>query len=245
MLVAGSKIRPEEAITQQTLAQVSAQNSIANAMTESSLIRANNLELDIMNSKFSLERLDLENKIKDARKQEAATGEQKFTDEIAYLEKIQNLVSKRQKLETDNKSEQDRLKFIDMRFNKEKLARDVSTQAQDNALKMTAAQLGADQEIFNIQSSMSMVFGEQAESQRKYLEQAKLSNEIAHSELSLAKQRADVLAEIDNRLAKLNKNAPDYEACRQQITAERVAAENNFNSQANALTIINTGRKKA
>lgn len=241
-----SRVRAiEEAITQQTLAQVSAQNSIANAMTESSLIRASNLELDIMNSKFSLERLDLENKIKDARKQEAATGEQKFTDEIAYLEKIQGLVSKRQKLETENKSEQDRLKFLDLRFNKEKLARDVATQAQDNALKMTAAQLGADQEIFNIQTSMSMVFGEQAESQRKYLEQAKLSNEIAQSELSLAKQRADILAEIDNRLAKLNKNAPDYEASRQQITAERVAAENNFNSQANALTIINTGRKKA
>jgi len=238
----------EEAITQQQLIQVTSQNSITNAITESSLSRANSLELDLMSSKASLERLDLENKIKDAKRQEAATTgdqKQKYSDEIMFLEKVEDLVLKRQELERNNKTEQDRLKFIDLRFNKEKLARDVTTQAQDNALKMTAAQLGADQEIFNIQTSISMIIGEEAESKRKYLEQAKLSNEIAQSELSLAKQRADVIAEIDNRLSKLNKNAPDYEASKQQIDSERTAAENNFKSQAGALTIINEGRKKA
>jgi lambda family phage tail tape measure protein len=241
-----SKIKNlEDAISQQKLSQLNTQNSINNAATEGTLKAASNIENEILENKQYLERLEIQNKLNDADKQAKATNESRFFDEITFQTKVLNLTNQRQKLEKDSKAEADKIKLIDLEFNKQKLIRDTKTQSDENALKMTAAQLGANQELFNVQTSMSMVVGEEAEYQRKYLEQAKLSNDISQSELSLAKQRADVLAEIDYRLAKLNKNAPDYDVSKAQLEAERAAADSNFTSQQRTLSITNEGRRKA
>jgi lambda family phage tail tape measure protein len=235
----------EESISQQKLAQLNTQNSINNAATEASLMAAARIENDILENKQKLERLDIQNKLNDAAKQAEATNEKRYFEEVAFQTKLLNLTVQRQKLEFGNKAEADRLKVLDLGIAKEKLARDTKTQADENALKMVAAQLGAEQEMYNVQLSLGMIYGQQAETQRKSLESSKLSNEIAQSELSLAKQRADVLAEIDNRLARLSKEAPNYAASKEQIEAERKAAEANFASQKGALDVTNDGRRKA
>jgi lambda family phage tail tape measure protein len=238
----------EDNISQQKLTQLNTQNSLNNATTENSLKAAASLETDLMINKQVLERLDLQNKLKDAKKQEAASeGDAKvrYTEEIKFLERVEDLVLDRQELERKNKTEQDRIKLIDVQFNKEKLARDTKSQADENALKMTAAKLGADQEMYNVQLSLGMVYGEQAESQRKYLEYSKLSNEISQSELTLQKSRADALATIDNTLAKLDPKDKFYEERKSQLAEEKTAIEAKFTSEKTALQITNDGRRNA
>ena len=235
----------EENVSQQKLLQLSAQNTINNATTEASLMAANSLERDMLEGKQSLERLDIQNKINDAAKQAEATNEKRFFEEIAFQTKVLGLTESRQKLEKDNKAEQDRLKLIDLQFNKEKLARDTTTQAQENSLKMVTAQLGADQELFNVQVSLGMVYGEIAEAQRKSFEINKLSYEISQSELTLQKARADALAEVDNRLAKLDPKDKFYEERKKQIDLERASTIANFDLQKTSLDITNQGRQKS
>lgn len=241
-----SKIKGlEENISQQKLVQLNAQNSLNNAATEASVIAASSIETDILENKQKLERLDIQNKLNDAAKQAEATNEKRYFDEISFQTQVLGLTVERQKLESANKAEVDRIKLIDLQFNKEKLARDTKSQADENALKMTAAQLGASQELFNVQSSLGIVAGEVAEAQRKSLESSKLSNEIAQSELSLAKQRADALATIDNTLAKLDPKDKFYEQRKSQLAEEKAGILSNFDSQKTSLGIINDGRKKA
>jgi lambda family phage tail tape measure protein len=241
-----SKIKGlEDSISQQKLSQLNTQNSLNNAATEASLMAAASIETDILENKQKLERLEIENKLADAAKQAEATSEKRYFDEIKFQTQVLGLTAERQRLESSNKAEVDRIKLIDLQFNKEKLARDTRTQAEENSLKLSAAQLGANQELFNVQSSMGMVVGEVAEAQRKSLESAKLSNEIAQSELALAKQRADALATVDNTLAKLDPKDKFYEQRKTQLAEEKAGIEANYSSQKTALSVINDGRRTA
>lgn len=228
----------QEAINQLQIASLNSQQNITNAGTETGLALIKELEDLTLVNKQEAERANIQNAMINATKANNA-------EEYAHQLRLLGLLNQRTTLEKSAKDEADRLKVIDLRIAKEKLARDTKSQADDNALKMTAAQLGAEQELYNVQLSLGMITGQEAENKRKYLESSKLSNDIAQSELSLARSRADALAEIDARLSKLNKDAPDYLASKQQIEAERKAKEADFTSQKAALDITNQGRKTA
>lgn len=222
-------------INQQQIARLGIIQSITNAMSEQTLQELSSRENSIIENKQAIELQGIENAITSAKKAKNA-------DEVAFQEAILGLVERRQELEKQNKGIQDALKLIDLRVNKEKLYRDISFEADDNRLKMAAAITGAEQEMFNTQNSLGMVFGEQAEYQRKYLERATLSNTIAQSELALQKAKADKLAEIDARIAKAEKTpGADVEA----IKAERAAAEASFKSQTDTLNILNQAKQKS
>jgi lambda family phage tail tape measure protein len=222
----------EDGIKQQQIARLNILGGITNALTEQNLQDVISLENQIIENKNLIEITTAENALKDAM---AAQNYIEFEKQRNLL----NLVEKRQEAEKNTKAMQDAIKLIDLRIAKEKLLRDISFQSKDDALKITAAQLGADQEMFNIQTSLGMIYGTQAESQRKQLERNTLSNSIAQSELSLEKARADKLAEIDSRIEKAG---PDRKALLQQ---ERAAAVQSFKDQATALDITNQGRQKA
>ena len=225
----------EEAINQQQLARLNILSGITNAMSDQSLKDTIALEAQNTEIKNLLEITAVENAIKDAM------AAQNFI-EFEKQRKILGLVEKRQEAEKDSKGIQDQLRFIDLRVNKEKIVRDIGFEADDNRLKMAAAIVGSEQEMFNVQSSLGIVFGEQAEYQRKYLERATLSNTIAQSELALQKAKADRLAEIEARIekAKITPGA-DVEA----IKAEKAAAEASFKSQTDALNILNQGKQRS
>jgi len=228
----------QEAINQLQLASLNNQQSITGAGTESSLMLIKELENRALLNRQESERLTIENAITNAMISRNA-------EEFMHQLRLKGLLAERQTLEKTAKDEADRIKLIDLRVSKEKLARDTKTQADDNALKMNAAQLGASQELYNVQLSLGMIYGEAAKAQRDSLESSRLSVEIAQSELTLSKSRADVLAEIDSRLAKLNKEDPQYQIRKQQLEDQRKAEENNFSSQKGILDITNQGRKTA
>lgn len=221
-------------INQQNIARLGILNSITNATTEQDLAQAAVLENSIAENKQALERQAIENAI-------ALATKYNKTEEVAMQQAILGLVERKQELEKNNKGIQDAIKLIDNRVGQEKLLRDIKLQADDNALKMTGAILGADQEMYNLQLSLGMIYGEQAESQRKYLERATLSNNIAQSELALQTARADKLAEIDARIAKTTATGGSTKL----LEDERKAAEANFDSQKNILDVTNQGKLRS
>ena len=228
----------QEAINQLQLTSLNNQQSITGAATETGLGLIKELENRALLNKQEAERLIIENAITNAMISQNA-------EEFMHQLRLKGLLAERQTIEKTAKDETDRIKLIDLRVSKEKLARDTKSQADDNALKMNSAQLGANQELYSVQLSLGMIYGEVAEAQRKSLESGRLSVEIAQSELTLSKSRADVLAEIDSRLAKLSKDDPLYQQRKQALEDQRKAEEANFASQKGALDITNDGRRKA
>ena len=228
----------QEAINQLQLASLTNQQSITGAGTETGLGLIKEIENRALVNKQEAERLTIENAITNAMVSQNA-------EEFMHQLRLKGLLAERQTLEKAAKDETDRIKLIDLRVSKEKLARDTKTQADENALKMTAAQLGASQELYNAQSSLGMIYGEAAESQRKALELAKLRNEISQSQLALTKAEADALAEIDARAAKLSKDDPQYQQRKKQLDDERTSATERFASERTTLDITNQGRKTA
>ena len=224
----------QDSIRQQELARLNILGGITNSLTEQGLKDVQRLENLSVESKYLLEIAAGKVALADAE------ASQNFI-EFDKQRKLLNFVEARQEKEKDNKGLQDQFKIIDLRFAKEKLGRDIDSQAQENALKMTAAQLGAEQELFNARSSLGMIYGEQAESQRKNLEYSTLNNTIVQSELALQKEKATVLAEIENRIAKLAAAGKDTS----EIEKERSAALANFEAQRSALAVTNDGRRKA
>lgn len=224
----------QDAIRQQELARLNILGGITNALTEQDLKQSQRLEDLNLESKFLLEIAAGKAALADAE------ASQNFI-EFDKQRKLLNFVEKRQETEKDNKGLQDQFKIIDLRFAKEKLARDIDSQAQENALKMTGAQLGAEQELFNARSSIGIVYGEQAENQRKNLEYSTLNNSILQSELALQKDKANTLAEIENRILKLAAAGKDTS----ELDKEKAAIEARFASEKAALTITNDGRRRA
>ena len=228
----------QEAINQLQLTSLNNQQSITGAGTETGLALIKELEDRVLLNKQEAERLTIENAITNAMK---ATNAEEFMHQL----RLKGLLAERQTLEKTAKDEADRIKAIDLRVSKERLARDTKTQADENALKMTAAQLGASQGLYDVQLSLGMIYGEAAESQRKALELAKLRNEISQSQLALTKAEADALAEIDAKTAKLSKDDPQYKERKKQLDDERTAATERFASERTTLDITNQGRKTA
>jgi hypothetical protein len=224
----------QDSVRQQELARLSITNSITNAMTQQDLVAQSLNENATLEARQRLEILTIDNAILDAY-------DTKNLKELAKQKELKGILLDRQDLETKNKGLQDQLKVVDLRFAKEKLSRDIESQAQENAIKMTSAQLGAEQELFNARSSLGIVYGEQAEYQRKSLEYSTLNNSIAQSELALQKDKANVLAEIQSRIDKLATAGKDTS----EIEKEKTAALANFASQKSALDITNQGRKTA
>jgi lambda family phage tail tape measure protein len=224
----------QDSIRQQELARLNILGGITNSLTEQGLKDVQRLENLSAESKYLLEIAAGKTALADA------AADQNFI-EFDKQRKLLNFVEQRQEKEKDNKGLQDQFKIIDLRFAKEKLGRDIDSQAQENALKMTAAQLGAEQELFNARSSLGMIYGEQAETQRKTLEYSTLNNTILQSEIALQKEKSTVLAEIENRILKLAAAGKDTS----EIEKEKAAALSNFESQRSALAITNDGRKRA
>ena len=224
----------QDSIRQQELARLNILGGITNSLTEQGLKDVQRLENLSAESKYLLEIAAGKVALADA------AADQNFI-EFDKQRKLLNFVEARQEKEKDNKGLQDQFKIIDLRFAKEKLGRDIDSQAQENALKMTAAQLGAEQELFNARASLGMIYGEQAENQRKNLEYSTLNNTIVQSEIALQKEKASVLAEIENRILKLAAAGKDTS----EIEKEKAAALSNFESQKSALAITNDGRRNA
>lgn len=224
----------QDSIRQQELARLNILGGITNSLTEQGLKDVQRLENLSAESKYLLEIAAGKTALADAE------ASQNFI-EFDKQRKLLNFVEQRQEKEKDNKGLQDQFKIIDLRFAKEKLGRDIDSQAQENALKMIAAQLGAEQELFNARSSLGIIYGEQAESQRKNLEYSTLNNSIVQSELALQKEKVAVLAEIESRIAKLTAAGKDTS----EIEKERSAALANFEAQRSALAVTNDGRRKA
>ena len=224
----------QDSIRQQELARLNILGGITNSLTEQGLKDVQRLENLSLESKYLLEIAAGKVALADAE------ASQNFI-EFDKQRKLLNFVEERQEKEKDNKGLQDQFKIIDLRFAKEKLGRDIDSQAQENALKMTAAQLGAEQELFNARSSLGMIYGEQAENQRKNLEFSTLNNTILQSEIALQKEKSSVLAEIENRILKLAAAGKDTS----EIEKEKAAALANFESQRSALAITNDGRRRA
>lgn len=224
----------QDSIRQQELSRLNILGGITNSLTEQGLKDVQRIENLSLESKYLLEIAAGKVALADAE------ASQNFI-EFDKQRKLLNFVEQRQEKEKDNKGLQDQFKIIDLRFAKEKLARDIDSQAQENALKMTAAQLGSEQELFNARSSLGMIYGEQAENQRKNLEYSTLNNTILQSEIALQKEKSTVLAEIENRILKLAAAGKDTS----EIEKEKAAALANFESQRAALAITNDGRRKA
>ena len=224
----------QDSIRQQELARLNILGGITNSLTEQGLKDVQRLENLSAESKYLLEIAAGKVALADAE------ASQNFI-EFDKQRKLLNFVEERQEKEKDNKGLQDQFKIIDLRFAKEKLSRDIDSQAQENAIKMTTAQLGAEQELFNARSSLGIIYGEQAENQRKNLEFSTLNNSIVQSELALQKDKAATLAEIQNRLDKVAAAGKDTS----EIEKEKTAALANFASQKSALDITNQGRRTA
>jgi lambda family phage tail tape measure protein len=222
-------------INQQLINRQNILSSIGNAMNEEILQSIIARENSIATNKAATERQGIENAI-------ALATKYNKDDEAAMQKAILALVERRQELEKDNKGIQDAIRLIDQRIAKENTLRDIGFQQREDTLKVTAAQISADQEMYNVKTSLGILFGEQAEYERKSLERATLSNSIAESQLSLEKARAKTLAEIDARAAKA-KEVPGADLS--LIEAERNAAVNSYNSQASALAIANQGKQRA
>jgi len=225
----------QEAVTQQELARLNVVNSITGAMTEQ-----NSLAI------FKLENLNLQAKqeveLKGAEDALANAKDSSDQDSINRTTKILALVKEKQEAEKDNAGLQQALRLVDQRISKEKILSDIAFQSRDDTLKITAAQLSADQEIFNAKVSLGMIYGQQAESQKRINEQSALANSIAQSELSLQKARADKLAEIDSLIDKaMMTDTGDV----QGLEKQRAAAVKSFDDQGKALSIVNSGRKTA
>ena len=225
----------QEGVTQQELARLNVVNSITGAMTEQNTLAIFKLENLTLQGKQEVELKSAEDAIANAR-------DSTDQDSINRTTKIKDLVLEKQQAEKDNAGLQQSLRLIDQRISKEKILKDIVFQSQDDALKITAAQLSADQEIFNARVSLGMIYGQQAESQKRINEQNTLANSIAQSELSLQKARADKLEEIEGLIAKAMMT-PDGDV--KSLEAQKTAAEKSFDAQAKALSIVNQGRKTA
>jgi lambda family phage tail tape measure protein len=228
----------QEAINQLQLTSLNNQQNITGAGTEGGLALIKELENRVLLNKQEAERLTIENAVTNAMISRNA-------EEFMHQLRLKGLLAERQTLEKAAKDESDRIKLIDLRVSKEKLARDTKSQADENSLKMTAAQLGANQELYNVQLSLGMIYGEAAEGQRKALELAKLRNEISQSQLALTKAEADALAEIDARASKLSKDDPQYKERKRQLDDDRTKEIERFASERATLDITNQGRKTA
>jgi hypothetical protein len=88
-----------------------------------------------------------------------------------------------------------------------------------------------------------MIYGEEAENKKRALDRAILSNSITQSELTLEKERANVLADIALRRAKLGPNASSDAI--KNIEDERAANVKKFEDERAALNITNQGKREA
>lgn len=225
-------------ITQQEITRLSTLNSISGFATEENLQSIISIENRDRINKQLLERIPLENAIKNLISETGEYDLEKLTKQKSILA----LVLRRQQAENDNKGLIDANKLIDLRFEKEqKLAEYINTR-KVNDFDNQSALLSVEQERYNVAFASGAISGKNAEDQRKSLEQRTLLNEIAKQENDLIFARATKLAELEKRASQ--GDTEDMGAAAIYLR-DRAAAEEDFAAKIANQKIINDGKKEA
>ena len=225
-------------ITQQELASLNTLNSISGFATEENLQAIISIENRDRINKQLLERVPLENNIKNLISETGEYDLEKLTKQKGILA----LVIQRQQAENDNKGLIDANKLIDLRFEKEQKLAEYTNTRKVNEYDRQSAILSVEQERYNVALASGAISGKTAENQRKSLEQNTLLNEIAKQENELIFARDTKLAEIEKRASQADENDMGAAAI---YLRDSAAAKEDFEAKIANQKIINDGKKEA